>query len=281
MNVYKRYFPDYIENFGRIIGIICEKMTDKEKSCNDCGKVVKDEKKVINCTLCSLLTCLKHAKLTVKNEAICRKCYRATVLKKEVMKEYSEVVSRLMKEFKTVRHQRVVSKGKLGKKEATLVRLSTQLSVLKQIHSEKISSLQDRLKSTTASNSSLEKAIFSLKSAFSDIKKSQTLQQIELGSSLTSLESTSTTQIFLSQEVKNLEKLISNYQKSKKSCIHYNKIRMLFCPCCTDLIKKRFKKQLILNLSNHKSLISSLKSEKISVKSLPNPSSEACVCEII
>lgn len=253
---------------------------NNEIICIDCDITITDFDITAICTLCHNTLCEDHTKSGSKNETLCRDCYRS-LMRKKIFKEYSRDTLKLKKELRNINHIKATSKIKLEKKENTRHRLKNQISQVKAEHMEKIKVLKSKIKQSKATNTSLEKALASLKVAVADILTCKFQKKDEFEKIIKSLDSISCEKSYLQSDMHNIHKLIEISTQKEALYINYNKLKTFCCIKCLQAIHKAYKKQLLSSVYTAKSSDNSIYYDKLSTKSLPARHQESCKCEII
>ena len=178
----------------------------EQSLCSECNKDLSLKLTKAKCFACKAVFCEKHAKTGSQKETLCRKCFKKD-LRKYVIKEYSDTVLALSKVLRTTRHQRMISKIRLDKKENSRKLFEQKLLELKEQHTGKIVSITDQIKKCGVSYKLITNAASNLKSALFDMKKCENRQKLELLNTIPVIEKLGCKKTSLNNEISMISRL--------------------------------------------------------------------------
>ena len=245
-----------------------------DQSCPDCDKPLALAKQVIKCSACMQIFCEKHSKYDSKNQIICRKCF-LKLLKKKILKEYSEDPLALARELRSIKANKLSSKQKIEKKQTSIKSLQCKLSFIKVCHKDSMKTLNEQLFLSISSNTSLQLVANSMTKAKNELQECLKLKSSELENTETLMNKLFYEKSSLELEMMRIGKICENLRNHTNLSIPYTKIKCFCCSRCIKIIKNQFKKHATASVKSRTSSC-----DKSSVKSLPSYPSDSCKCNL-
>ncbi|CAG9319593.1 unnamed protein product [Blepharisma stoltei] len=242
---------------------------ERDKFCYICEDISIRANSVIECSICELAICKKHARRNDENSWICVNCVREEIKASLLNGELGNNLTQLRSDIKVYQDEKTRRREEIAKHKSTILRLESQLKTNESKYVQKIKAIEEKIEKEENRTYLVESTIENLKEVIISSENSEKVIRDRLNSIEAEIKHIEQNR---DNHIKDIEKLDTEsceLGNKNQNMIPYKKLRTITCRNCHNEIKKKFKDQILVLLRHiaRESLIESVMNTREAIES--------------